>query len=85
MKIGEQNFFDIEGSPFGFFSLNTDHFQINAGGKGSGGGCCHSKITIKIGLYFDFHMVPSLPARPQFLAMLTAKKSNVPPPTSFTH
>ena len=61
---------------FGFFSLKTDHFQINTGGKGSGGGCCHSKITIKIGLYFDFHMVPSLPARPQFLAMLTAKQSN---------
>ena len=52
-------------------------FQIVLGTKGSAGEFFHIHIIIKLGLYFDFLMVSTLPRRPRFSARLPAKLSNV--------
>ena len=75
-KIGDKNFFDIEGSPLWIFQKIHD-FLNDVRGKGGAGHTSSCLDTTKIGLNLTLNMVIRVASPPLPLATLTPKERSV--------
>ena len=75
-----QNFLIQKGPPFGFFIKIKANFEIDLRGSGVAGHTSRCLSIIKVDINFASNMILKVASRSQFLAGLTAKLSNVPPP-----
>ena len=82
-KIGDKNFFDIEGSPLWIFQ-KIRYLLNDFRGKWSAGHTSRYQNIIKLGLNLTFHMVSSVASRPKIRGQVNVqRKKCAPPPRIF--
>ena len=72
-KIGDKNFFDIEGSPLWIFQ-KIRYLLNDFRGKWSAGHTSRYQNIIKLGLNLTFHMVTSVASRPKIRGQVNVQR-----------